>query len=385
MPDIVWRGTIMEMTHNIQTEAREVRIGPHYAVNELFRTIHASWEHSSESWDSFLYNAYRSRFSPQTIEEIRRRVLTDYSSKSLLAFEETHGRRLGKPTVAFNTTRILNDRFLCINGERAGMEHEVMVVRHERSTITPTKCDNISVVSHLAINRHAIERIYERDYCPNGGLLDQLRDDLVQAERYAAFAFAAGLYIGKGPRAPGAATAIPYRDGLLFVCNYIVAMRARLSPSSWVKINRTGHEIKRVLANPGQTVTLEPYRDTKVVGYIVPMAATYVPQRMLRFEQQAYVANFLEAADQHDLLEISRRSAFNGLHQHQREAAEAIEIETDPRLRLHYLLGITLRSGDPTEMWTPIGWSRKDHPNEWGSATPKKPRTGVARALRKAA
>lgn len=310
------------------------------------------------------YEGHRSK--ARNAHERAARLLVDGPrSANGTAFTTRRLRRLGEPMIEIDHMRVVPDLFVTPARPVAERRHEMLVLRRERCSFTRKRTDVRSAPGHLAISRHALERIHERSLIGGGDLRATVLDQAEEADSALAFAFAAGIHLGTNRLDRRAATAIPFCDGLLLVQNRIVALRRSANPADWQEISRGGRFHHPVAINPLTTVPVPDMYDQPMVGHVVPVAATYVSGDMMRTTQEGYRDWFLRMMSLHRSVmpDLAARTAKCVEHH---RAGEMVE---DPFVSVpdvgRRVLGeiVVQRPHQPILM--SIGWTRFSHPCRW--------------------
>ena len=297
----------------------------------------------------------RKRLDVATVEKA---IREGPSASSLTSFERIDGRRLGRPSSTFRIGRLVADRFLARMRSGWGPQQDVLVLRRETVEARADHLEERSSPSGIAVTRHALERLYEREQCCHAEIHARLLDDLAEADRTLAFAVASGLFVRGGPRACDAYTVLPLGSGLLVVRNVVVAMQAGRSPITRYVVGRRGVSSLPVATDPHRRVDLDHMDGMAVDGHLLALGITYLSSDILFLEQHAYAALFHREAARFDLAAIAADDGRTWLPHEKRPAPMAIE--ADPRL--HYLLSQIVGAKPPGMPCLSIGWNGRDDP-----------------------
>lgn len=280
-------------------------------------------------------------------------------------FVVTRRRRLGDTVIRVDHMRVVPDLFVPPARPEPEIFNEVLVLRRENCSFSRRRTDVRSAPGHLAVTRHALERIHERSLVDGGDLRTTVLDQIRDADRALAFAFSAGIHLGSNRLDPRAATAIPFCDGLLLVQNRVVALRRACNPSDWQEITRAGRFQHRVAINPLTTVGVPDAYGHEMVGYVLPVAATYVAGDMMRISQQGYRDWFLRMMDRHraDMDDIASSTA-SCIEQHRRSEAIAKCGPLVSDIGRRMLNDIVVQKPHQPLLMS-IGWTRFEHPSRW--------------------
>jgi hypothetical protein len=298
-------------------------------------------------------------------EEAARMLLEGPRAANGAAFRTTTSKRLGEPVIRIDGMRVVPDLFVPPARPAPERFNEVLVLRHESCTFSRRRTDLRSAPGHLAITRHALERVHERSLVDGGDLRSTVLDQAEETDLALAFAFAAGIHLGANRLDRCAATAIPFCDGLLLVQNRIVALRRSCNPSDWQEISRKGKTSHRIAINPLTTVDVPDAYGHPMVGYVMPVAATYVAGDMMRVTQDGYRDWFRRMMDRHRsrIPDLASRTA-SCIEQHRMRdhaCGPSIEVPDIGRRMLGEI--VVQKPHEPILM--SIGWTRFEHPEHW--------------------
>jgi len=286
-------------------------------------------------------------------------------SANAAGFTTTRRRRLGEPVIEIDHMRVVPDLFVPPSRPEAERFNEVLVLRRETCSFSRRRTDIRSAPGHLAITRHALERVHERSLIDGGDLRTTVLDQICDADRALAFAFSAGVHLGCNRLDHRAATAIPFCDGLLLVQNRVVALRKACNPSEWQEITKGGRFCHRVAINPHTTVEIPDAYGHEMVGYVIPVAATYVAGDMMRISQQGYRDWFLRMLDRHrDEMDDIAADTASCVQQHMTRAAVARSGPMVPDIGRRMLSDIVVQRHQQPLLMS-IGWTRFEHPSRW--------------------
>lgn len=324
-------------------------------VNQAFRTIFSA-QKAGVDWKYSLHDAVAKKMVNPDI--VWNTIRDGVDGQDILCMERTERRRLGKPATRIDLVRVTPDRFLEYDGGKWGVENEVLVMRRETVDIRKDHIEERSVPSGLAVTRHALERIYEREKCSHEDFIDKLRADLTHADRTLSFARSANLFKHGGRNDTHGVTLLPLGKGLMVVRNIVVAVESTMNPCYRKEVGRR-HVIRhRAFVDPSWSCQIEDMQGRPVTGYRMSLGVTYVSQEMLTDEQMAYASLFRREMERVDLEKLSAsRERMWMPHQ---GVAEEPTIELNGRL--HYLLGLLTRPRVVGGLRMSLGWVPKDDP-----------------------
>lgn len=330
-----------------------------YAVSQAFRTIYASaaLNGTDVHWLQWARKGVASR--RLDIEALARDIQHGPTSSSLTCMVRTDGRRLGRRATTFNVGRLVADRFVSYEEGRGwGADQQVLVLRRETIEARADHLEERSSPSGIAVTRHALERLYEREGCDQCVIHKRMLCDLAEADHTLAFAVAAGLFVKGDPLDVDACTVLPVGQGLLYVRNAGIAMRAGTNPASRYVVVSRGVHSKPVISDPDRHIPVSRLGHMEVDGHLLAMGMTYLSSDLLYLEQHAYAALFKAEAAKHDLATLAAEAGRTWLPHEKRPVS--MHIEVDPRLR--YLLSQIVQPKPPGHMCLSIGWSGSDDP-----------------------
>lgn len=294
------------------------QVGPFYGVQDYIKKINRSWSTGMEEapWVLAAQACHKARVPPRIAANfIIDKMMDEDVSEAIMSHELYEGRRLGKPFVEIDLqlgqAAVLTQRI----GDNPRKEEAItnfdllLHIEGDRTigTLAPGR---------IAITRHALERLYERENIPTGGLWAEIRQTIASVRRRIALAVEAGISLNELPdarnlaRTRGSSTCavqlVPCSSGLLIVeVVYCVMMRdeypvARLD-------TRKGGTFSR---SPPQFHPSIECRNIKGVDFItgpLHIGRTYLSWDILRDEQKEYLDRFLALEAQCDMDSIARR------------------------------------------------------------------------------
>lgn len=304
----------------------------------------------------------RSRSAHQRISDA---FLADGRNAAVAAVETRTYRRMMDPVIEHDFIRLVPDLFVAPFAlDEIDTRSEVLVVRRERCSFSRKRSDVRSAPGHLAISRHALERMHERSLQDGGDLADTIRREIGDADRALEFAWTAGIHLGASPTDRLAATAIPFLDGLLLVQNRIIAMRQDSNPAEWQEMRPSGIHRHAIPINPLTTVPTPDLWGRRMVGHVVSVAATYVAGDMMRNAQGGYRDWFLRTMSRHEHEMPGPSERATRCIEHHRVVGSERKTICVPDLGRRVLHEIVnQRPRQPTLM--SIGWTRFAHPARW--------------------
>lgn len=327
-----------------------------YAVSQAMRDIHASarCNGSDDHWLQRAQGAVSKRLL--RADDVERDMLHGPTATSLTTFRRDDGRRLGLPHSTFSVGRLVADRFVQASDAGWGHVQEVVVLRRETVDVRRNHLEERSSPSGLAVARHALERLYERERLDHGSIRPRLLEDLADADRALAFATAAGLFVHGRPFDRDAYTILPLGGGLLIARNVAVAMRKGSVPSTRYVVGRHGVTSQPVATGGPRSLDMGTLHGMPVEGHLLALGMTYLSEDLLYLEQHAYAAAFHREAARHDLDALVAEAGRTWLAHETRPPSPVIKIDG----RLRYLLSQIIVPKPPGLACLSIGWSGED-------------------------
>lgn len=272
------------------------QIGSKHAVRDYLRRIRASCGKpidDPDDWFAQMLAGYRRKLTPAVREAALATLADGPTSANILRMNRTTAKRLGKEIFSIVTMRAYPAIMTPLGGGAAeGREDEILMLWRETCDIGAERLDVVSGPSHLALTRHALERIHQREGCMTGEIDDKIKEQIVDADRNVAFAAAAGLCLGSpdGAIHPGNTLLIPLADALLVVearCIPLKQMTAR------VVVKKRAVQPRTVETNANNAVVIRDRAGSRIMGTLMHTARTYLSSEILRPEQREYRDLFL--------------------------------------------------------------------------------------------
>lgn len=336
----------------------EVHIPSRYAVRQAMRDIHEAARRDASRWGWLAASAPELSKRRHDVERTVERIREGPGAACIASHRRIDTRRLGKPEVHLRIGRVVADRFITHDGERWGLEQDVLVMRRDDVRLRRDHLEERSTPSGLIVTRHAVERFYDRGGCNHLDIRHRLLDDLADAERAMALAVSAGLFAFGGRFEPGAQTIIPFGSGLLLARNVVVAIRRGSKPSTRYTVERRGVVSNPVSPHPQRSRSIDPLAGIEVEGHVLSLGMTFVSDDLLHLEQLGYLAAFRREMDRHDLNGLSE--ALGSVWMPHEKPARHPDVEVDPRLR--YLLSQISTKQPQGRVALSIGWERTSDP-----------------------
>ena len=198
-----------------------IDVGPRYGVRAYFRDLrHKTRDLAgpvSDDWFKRACAATRRTMTQSTIQDMiedHARIIVDHGG---FGFIEKWTTVLGKPACHSTgyipiAARIRNHP---VDGS-APYDEDVVLVRRLDIEVSANKITYSMATAHLAITRHALERLYERGRCHQATFAQTVRDELLRT--LSGLAIATAAEIGSvSPSKPAAYHhhAIPFGTGLM--------------------------------------------------------------------------------------------------------------------------------------------------------------------------
>ena len=314
-----------------------VRIPARYALNALLREISSIWnEDQANYWTHAIVEMVKSgRVTIAGIEGAIDRV----DPRIVVSMTRRDGRRLGKPQPVFDMVRMQLSNVVPRDALPGANLRQILMLRRDVIAPRGKEVDIRSGGLGVAIDRHAIERLYERENCTPGELLDRLRSDLSRLAGDVAYARAAGLIKrrkGSGDDRtdirPGEMALVPMGAGVL-------VMEA-------LQLDVTGITARRVLVRQPEsritaaqhdqetTVPARPMDGKPAIGLIVMTGITYLADDMLRMGQRDYLALYEDMTEHVDRDALGNSLGRVFLPHERRPPAPSMPPQNDRMMRL---------------------------------------------------
>lgn len=289
------------------------QVGPRYGVRDFIRSIEMSWRGgmSDAPWIMSAQAALKTRVRIRTAAEfIVNDILSGAAGQALMSYEMREGRRLGKPFVQIDS-QIGQPAVLELD-ER---EDEAIVLQDCVIRVEGDRTIGTFSPGRFLVTRHALERLYEREGVPTGGMPNAIRHTVADVRRSIAFATVAGLFLGEVPdpnlltgdsgTAIGAVQLVPCSTGLLVVEVLLSISLKDDYPIVRLETRRSGTFGR---ASPICDPMFVDVVRNGVTAQVAPMhmGRTYLSSDILRPEQLEYARLFRSTQAQVDLASIAR-------------------------------------------------------------------------------
>lgn len=271
-----------------------------YAINAAFKEMYDIWdEDRSDYWMRRLTHlVLGGKVNADNVETI----INSIDSRIRVSLERRIVKRVGKIETLFDLIRMQPLKIISRKKEEKTERKELIILRRDIISLKKRGIDIRSGYVGIALDRHAIERLYEREKLTCHGILDRLRSDMHQLIRHVAFARAAKLIkcarIGGQPLNPGNVTFLPMGNGALIVealqidCNGFVGRRTLIGKKD-VSITVAHH-------HPEMRYPADPIDKMPTEGIIKMTGTTYLSDDLLRPDQRDCLALFEDALEDVD-------------------------------------------------------------------------------------
>lgn len=281
-----------------------ITIPARYALNTALREMGAIWdEKRPDYWTQGISDMVKAgRVTANGLKDAIARI----DPAIILSMARSDMKRLGKTVPVFDIIRMQPLRIHPRHGPDQENPREIIMLRRDVVTQRDREVDIRSGNMGIALDRHAAERLYERERCTPDEIVGRLRGDMAHLVRTVAFARASGIIkrargtdAGETGISPGEATFVPMGKGALVVealqldVNGITARRTL--------VRRTGTVITVAGHDPQMTRETEPLDGHPAVGLIEMTGITYLSEDMLRPDQRDYLALFEDAMEAVDI------------------------------------------------------------------------------------
>lgn len=272
-------------------EPANVAIPAKYALNNALRRMRTIWdENRIDYWAREIASMVKRR--KVTGDGIRKAVGT-IDPDIIVSLNCDAGSRLGRPSLTVDMVRMQPVTLIPRNSVRRH-EREIIILRRDIITQRGQEIDVRSGPMGIALDRHAAERIYDRENCTHDQIVQRLRDDLGGLIRTVAFIRAVHLIKRLenrpegSPLAAGEVSFVPMGEGALI----LEAMQVD---------SYTGIARRTLIRNPATRITTacadrlimadaEPIAGNPASGLMLMTGVTYLSKDLLRLEQRDCLA-----------------------------------------------------------------------------------------------
>lgn len=319
-------------------------VGPVYAVREYMRQLEANCEipmHQDGEWYNLLLGITVGK-NARCHREFRRSVLEGSMSKRMLSLTESTGRRLGRPTTEFAMLRAGHGEIRHLGGMRTVPG---IYICRDYVRLEQDRAEHVPSIPFVFFSTHALERMYEREECVEGGIDEMMRERLTTADGDLAFASITNLWI-RGEN-DVAHQLVPFGDGLL-IATIVSYVTPADHPAPFVtrQIFRRNIIDRRPMPIRDELLGTMPEGLTGHSSQILTLARTYLSCDMLRPEQEEYRRLFMDEAAALDRRKMAA-ALYMPVNAHERKALG--EMHASPRL--HDLLARSLNADHYPAVW----------------------------------
>lgn len=338
-----------------------VAIPARYALNTALRRMRAIWDEGREDyWTREIVSMVKKRqVTGDGVEAAVRTIDPDI----VVSMDVTKGRRLGRPSRIIDMIR-MQPMTLTARDQSGAGTREIILLRRDLITQRDQEIEVRSGDVGIALDRHAAERIYQRERCTHDEIVKRLRDDLRGMVRAIAFCRASRIINGweadgtSGSIRPGAAAFVPMGAGALIVEAMQVDVAANTSRRTLVK--RPASTLKIARNDPGIVLPAAAVDGHDAVGIVQMVGMTYLSDDLLRPEQRDYLALFEDAMEEAgDKVDMAARILGSVAMAH--EPAPALPVMPEPGERIINLLRRNVRRRHDATAWLELRPKKRGH------------------------
>lgn len=290
-----------------------IDVGPHYGVRAYFRDLREKTRNlagpASEDWFERACAATRRPMTSATIKGVvddHQEVIVEHGG---FGFIENWTTVLGKP--ACHSTGYIpiaaSIRNHPVDGSPA-YDEDVVIVRRLDMEISQNKLAYSMATAHLAISRHALERLYARAGCDHATFAHTVEDELLRTLCGLAIAAAAEIgHVSPSRPADYHHQAVPFGSGLMILDGRLFtdwnAAGPRRMPLAQYHVIKGGKSIpRRPLLSRFNSMTLEhpEIAGETVWASRVFTSRTYVDRDDMGRPKAAYYETFNRLLDDYD-------------------------------------------------------------------------------------
>ena len=340
-----------------------VAIPARYALNTAIRRMRAIWDEGRHDyWSGEIASMVGRR--KVTGEGIRTAIgMIDRDIVVSSAIRE--GTRLGKPSLTVDMIR-MQPVTLVPRDDATRTDREIILLRRDVISQRGQEVDIRSGPLGIALDRHAAERIYERERCTHDEIVQRLRDDLAGLVRTVAFCRAAGVVkrlegrSASDPLAAGEAALVPMGAGALVVEATRVDTYAGIARRTLARLPAS--KVTNAAVDPLVMVDAAPIEGSPAVGVMQMVGVTYLSDDLLRPEQRDCLALLEDAMEAAGHL-VDEAAAALGTISMPHEPPVVLPAMPPVEPRLMALLARNVRRNRSPAIWT-------------GNVPPRRRRTG---------
>ena len=293
------------------------QVGPRYGVRDFMRRIDRSWNSGMEEapWVPPAEASLKVKVSPEVgAYFIYENIMSKPAGEAVMSHEIMMGRRLGKPFAELIGQIGQTSYLSAKTHDEVGRTEESVLLHDYCFHVEKDRVLGTMSPSRIAITRHALERLYERERIETGHLSGKIRETIADVRRSIAFSVMTGLSIGELPDAhkadkeEGSATAalqiVPCSRGLLLIDVVLCCALRDHYPVIRLETRRSGTFAK---GSPSRDPHVREFQRGGHIFEYAPyhLGRTYISEEMLRPEQIEYARLFREATMGVDLHKIA--------------------------------------------------------------------------------
>jgi len=342
------------------------QVGPKYGVRDFLRQTEAAWTGVEDvmPWMNVTMDCQKKRLRPDAAADVITASLMEGElGPGMIAMERASGRRMGKPTTELTSyigcgsmLHGMDDETLDVRTDEVlNMKRSVLRIEPDRTVWTMTS-------AHMAMTRHALERIYQRERVSTGQLIHTIRSATMDMVRNMSIAISANLHLGAMPAMndgdeevprDAATFLIPMGHGLLVTETRNCVSTTAAGSSIKAEFRKHGAVLKATRPLARHTIAIDAGEGRTGLLEVCHVGKTYLSEDVLRPEQVRYRDLFRDACTHLDADAISREM-FGGRDAHRKEV-EPVPLEMPHLGELRDLLGRCVRHEPPPHrVW---GWT----------------------------
>jgi len=330
------------------------QVGPVYGVRDYLSSVRKAWEGDLDDIISLerAQHALKSSKDPQVIADAVQNQLHQKGKHILLSYTRINGKRLGKSIVLLNGFLVFSTE---IEHIQSGRVEEVLAPVRFVHRIERDRDAFELAHANIFITRHALERLYEREGLPTGGVPEAIRETITDLRHNLAFAISNELRIGNPPEMVNctddsfqigmSSMLVPFGAGLLVIETGLYLARREIPINTRFEARRSG------IIPKGDPVSNKMARDVtkwfpEATGHINHTGRTYLSRDILRPEQVEYLDAFKAEISKVDINTIATE-LFDGLDQHKAKKnrqSKDVQRENSLDTKLHSLLPKCLKN-----------------------------------------
>jgi len=289
-----------------------IDIGPRYGVRAYFRDLREKTRSLagpvSTAWFEDACAATRRTMTPATISGMvadHERIVVDHGG---FGFIEKWTTVLGRPACHSTGYVPIAVRIRNHSADGEPYDEDVVLVRRLDMEVSSRRIVYSMATAHMAITRHALERLYVRAGCHYTTFAETLRDELLRSMCGLAIAAAADIgHVRESWPADYQHQAIPFGSGLMIMDGRLFSdwnvdggHRVPLAQQNVIK-NGKSQQRRPLLSRFNSMIVEHPeHPDQKVWASRVFTTRTYVDRVDMTRQKSSYHENFQRLLDDYD-------------------------------------------------------------------------------------